>query len=42
MAVSGWGVFLIILALILIGGGGGYILYALRSFPTYNEQRADY
>jgi len=26
MAISGWGVFLIILFVVLIGGGGGYVL----------------
>ncbi|KAK5169691.1 uncharacterized protein LTR77_005669 [Saxophila tyrrhenica] len=28
MAISGWGVFLIILVLVLVAAGGGYVLYA--------------
>ncbi|KAK4893828.1 hypothetical protein LTR27_007854 [Elasticomyces elasticus] len=28
MAISGWGIFLIILVIAVIGGGGGYFLYA--------------
>ena len=27
MAISGWGVFLIILVLVVIFGAGGYVLY---------------
>ena len=37
MAISGWGVFLIILVIVLIFGGGGYVLYVKTSINLSNN-----